>query len=161
DASTPFEFRGLAQRLNALPLYADMGGCILIRPDGTMLFIHSNQKLDADAVSAPLTDRRWRHTALVVGSEKYPELRILLPPRPSDAPDCAACAGKGYISVADINAGCGVCFRLGWIDARMSFDAYGKCVSPWAGGDAFAIQTNSDGELGLAVCDGSCSWGRG
>jgi hypothetical protein len=35
--------RALAEQLHALPLYSDMGGCILLEPTGQLVLVHSNQ----------------------------------------------------------------------------------------------------------------------
>lgn len=39
----------LARAFGALPVYADIGGALLIRPSGEVLFVHSNQAWDAAA----------------------------------------------------------------------------------------------------------------
>ena len=64
-----------------------MGGALLLRPDGEVLCLPWGEleKL------APESDAGWRLTALVVGADKYPELRPLLPVRPSGTADCEAC----------------------------------------------------------------------
>jgi uncharacterized protein (TIGR02996 family) len=46
--------RELARRWHALPVYADMGGIILMRPDGELLTAGDDDE------ASPLTDRRWR-----------------------------------------------------------------------------------------------------
>ena len=110
-------FRVLAQRLEALPIYADMGGNILIRPDGELLFVSIDEDEDNPGVVTSLIEPKWRTIALVVGSEKYPELRELLPSRPLNAQDCQHCGGRGRIDPLPEIKGilCGYCDALGWI----------------------------------------------
>lgn len=97
----------------ALPVYADMGGTLFLRPDGEILAL-AHDEGDEPQLE---TDERWRITAVVVGAEKYPELRPLLPIRPAETEDCDACAGQGRIRVAEIDYRflCGNCYGLGWV----------------------------------------------
>src|SRR5689334_15652612 len=76
----------------AAPVYSDMGGTLLPRPDGEILFLDSDSGDDEPQIE---TDFGWRITAVVVGAEDYPELRPLLPIRPPGTEDCVACAGLG------------------------------------------------------------------
>src|SRR3954454_20804853 len=80
----------------ALPVYSDMGGTLLLRPDGEILFLGSGPEDDEPRIE---TDPGWRITAIVVGAEEYPELRPLLPVRPSGTEDCEACACHGRVRV--------------------------------------------------------------
>jgi hypothetical protein len=95
----------------ALPIYADMGGTLFLRPDCEIL------SLDHDSKDEPQveTDPSWRLTAVVVGTEKYPELRPFLPARPSGTEDCEACDGRGRVRVGEIDFLCGRCYGLGWL----------------------------------------------
>jgi hypothetical protein len=103
----------------ALPVYSDMGGTLFIRPDGEVLFLEIDSE---DDEPRPLADEAWRMTAVVVGAERYPELRPLVPSRPADTPDCDACAGRGRIRVAESDQRflCGRCYGLGWLNLRSS-----------------------------------------
>jgi hypothetical protein len=98
----------------ALPVYSDMGGTLLLRPDGEILFLDSNSGDDEPPIE---TDSGWRITAVVVGAEEYPELRPLLPNRPSGTEDCAACAGLGRVRIGETDRPilCGRCHGLGWL----------------------------------------------
>ena len=101
--------RDLAARHGALPVYADMGGCVLLRPDGSFLAI----EWEAADVVLPVSDP-WKVCALVFGSKKYPALRCMLPDRPPTAADCEVCKGTGR-PFSDIEAVmCGRCLGLGW-----------------------------------------------
>jgi hypothetical protein len=101
----------------APPVYMDMGGALLLRPDGEVLCLPWGEleKL------APESDAGWRLTALVVGADKYPELRPLLPVRPSGTADCEACKGGGRIRIEGSGNRrgpiCGRCYGLGWLSA--------------------------------------------
>jgi hypothetical protein len=81
------------EQVNGLPLYADMGGGVAVRPDGELVgFVwdepHSIQ---------PETDPHLRFLALVTGSERYPELASLSPKRTSADRDCPSCGGTGRL----------------------------------------------------------------
>jgi len=112
------EYRQLARRVDALPLYSDMGGgIILLRPDGELLVM----ELD-DAETEVQAHRGWRLVGLFSGAEFFPELRPLLPPRPSVASACHACNGIGMMRwqgerPQGITA-CGRCWGLGWLPER-------------------------------------------
>lgn len=110
-------FRTLAQHLGALPIYADLGGYILLRPDGELLFVDIDQDPQDVRVMTTSIEPRWRTLALVVGSEKYPELRELLPVRPNGAQDCRTCGGRGRVDPTPEVRGlwCGECHGLGWV----------------------------------------------
>jgi hypothetical protein len=98
----------------ALPVYSDMGGTLLLRPDGEILFLDNESEHDAPQIE---TDFGWRTAAVVVGVEKYPELRSLLPIRPSGTEDCEACAGRGRVRLGETDHRflCGRCHGLGWL----------------------------------------------
>src|SRR5262249_60325042 len=93
----------------ALPLYADMGGVIGIRPDGTLVeWSHDGGGRDA----RPVEDRIGVLIALVAAARRYPEFQKLLPVRGPGAIDCDCrripqCV-SGLIS-------CGQCGGMGWL----------------------------------------------
>jgi hypothetical protein len=101
----------------ALPVYADIGGTLLLRPDGEIL------ALDHGSRTAPQieADPGWRITAVVVGAEKYPELRRLLPVRPPGTENCQWCEGRGRVRIGEIDRGplCGNCYGLGWLGGTL------------------------------------------
>jgi hypothetical protein len=99
----------------ALPVYMHMGGALLLRPDGDVLSF----PWDGIGKPAPESDAGWRLIAVVVGAEKHPELRPLLPVRAAGTADCAACEGRGRIRIGDHHRGpiCGSCKGLGWLGA--------------------------------------------
>ncbi len=71
--------RALAGRLRALPLYADMGACILLRPSGELLEVGTDQDWSGEvSASAAELDAEWRPRVLRAGVVKYPELEDVL-----------------------------------------------------------------------------------
>lgn len=98
----------LARRFDALPLYEDMGGAILLRRDGEVVALDHDD--EASTAAEP-----WITIARVVGAEKYPELACLVPRRPDGATDCTHCGGAGSWWIGATKLGCGICHRLGWI----------------------------------------------
>jgi hypothetical protein len=104
----------IAKRHGAIPLLADMGGALLLRPDGAMLELLWDA--EDSPTPAPLDQEPlgW-----VAGAERYEWLAALIPPRPTGAVDCTACSGKGKIAVQGATRGrvfCGACRALGWRD---------------------------------------------
>jgi hypothetical protein len=65
----------LARGLGALPVYADMGGVLLVRPSGEVLVVHSDQewteKAEYEVVDAP----EWITHAYDSCAERYPTLK--------------------------------------------------------------------------------------
>jgi len=105
----PADRYGVAQR--AFPLLADVGGCCLLRPDGEFLQIAWDTSEDSPTVlgTIPLA-------ALVVGAERFPWLRELVPVRSPQAIDCQTCAGTGKIRRGEVSGIlCGDCSVLGWV----------------------------------------------
>lgn len=93
----------------ALPLYADIGGIIAIRPDGT--FVEWSH--DSDGRGAhPVEDPTWVLLALVAGARRYPEFRPLLPSRGPGAVACDCWEIPGCVSGV---FSCGRCGGLGWL----------------------------------------------
>jgi hypothetical protein len=69
----------LARAHNALPVYADMGGALLIRPSGEVLLVHSNQGWTATSECSVVTESQWIAVAYAACENRYPRLRGLLP----------------------------------------------------------------------------------
>ena len=99
-----------ARRHQALPLYADLGGILFLRPDGEVLVGSgvSGEMLEVE------TNRAWNITLRVIAAEQYPELKPLLPEKPPGASTCTSCDGSGKAVVASGHVTCGGCFGLGW-----------------------------------------------
>jgi hypothetical protein len=108
----PADLRRMARLMKALPIYADMGGCIALRTDGSFVFLDWETEKTSEEF-----DQQFKIVALVNGSEKYPELKVLLPARPEGANDCEDCNGIGRPIIEGQvfkQAFCGKCWGLGW-----------------------------------------------
>jgi hypothetical protein len=99
------EHREVASRFGALPVYADMGGTLFITPSLQILTMRHDEGAMSEECSP-----EWRLAAPVAAVERFPELRQLLPTRPSGSLDCSVCAGTGRL----LGARCGSCIGLGW-----------------------------------------------
>jgi uncharacterized protein (TIGR02996 family) len=112
----PVQLRKWARHHSALPLTPDMGGCFCLRLDGEVIsFIW-----DREEETRVERETRLRNRVLAVGSKKYPELRLFIPPRPVDAGECPSCEGKGVLMKlrADVREKVVCeCGGLGWITA--------------------------------------------
>jgi len=92
-------------------IYGDIGGAAYIYEDGRI------EVEPADAVPG----NTWREdpnvviAAVVAAAKRRPALAELLPLRPSDAGDCGACNGSGWIQIAGLSTVCGTCYGLGWL----------------------------------------------
>src|SRR5512138_1434937 len=84
DETTHLEWIG--QQHSAIPLFADLGGAILLRADGTFLELEWDEP--SEQTPRELDTPSWP-VALVAGSERYPWLVPLLPLRPADAVTCS------------------------------------------------------------------------
>jgi hypothetical protein len=93
----------------ALPLYLGWWETIGIRAGGEIV---SWSTEDEYAGVRPVEDRSLWLSALVVGTQRYPELRPLLPPRPAGAVDCRH---LGHPLFAEGRVICGECCGLGWV----------------------------------------------
>jgi hypothetical protein len=120
-APTHLELVEAVRNSGAVPVYVDIGGALVLRADGEILCY----PWDSLAEPAPESDASWRLTAVVVGAEKHPELRPLLPVRPIGTADCQWCAGRGRICIgeSDRKRGpiCGSCYGIGWLGAASFF----------------------------------------
>jgi hypothetical protein len=108
----PADLWRVARLLKALPILPDWSGCLALRPDGSMVYFD-----DETGKTTEESDQQFKTLALVNGSEKYPELRVLLPTRGENANDCEDCQGTGrYIFEGQVveQAFCGTCWGLGW-----------------------------------------------
>jgi hypothetical protein len=105
-----------------IPLFGTIGAEAFLRPDGSVWYYEA-----VDWVNDPdkyewregIGNDRW--AAIVLGCRRIPQLKALLPVRPSDAPTCRRCNGRGEILVSVQADGskrgitCPDCGRLGWI----------------------------------------------
>ena len=93
----------------ALPLYLGWTETIGIRVDGELVSWSTEGEY---AGVRSIEDRLWVLSALVVGMERYPELRRLLPERPTGAIDCR-CSSHPRSASGEIL--CGECGGIGWL----------------------------------------------
>jgi hypothetical protein len=99
--------------LKALPILPDFSGWLALRPDGSMVYFD-----DETGKTTEEFDPQFKLVGLVNGSEKYSELRVLLPTRPDNTNDCEDCKGTGkwiFEEQVQNNVFCGKCSGLGWI----------------------------------------------
>jgi hypothetical protein len=100
--------RRAARATNALPVYFGWTGDLCLTTEGAVLFYDEQSEQ-----VRPETDDCWIIAAALSAAEKYPELRVILPHRPSMAATCALCSGTGRL--LDTSIRCGTCFGLGWV----------------------------------------------
>ena len=91
------------QATGAIPVYKDIGGCVLLTPDGSLMEWDWERK-----TVQPLVDRQMRDLAFVSAAERYPELTWLRPMR--NGPPCPVCKGGGRVAEG---AWCGNCSGVG------------------------------------------------
>ena len=91
--------RDMAVRFGGLGVYGDIGGALVVRPDGSVLSFG----WDDDEAAEPSPG--WRVIALAAASYRHPELAALAPERPPTARPCWKCGGPG--------SEC--CFGMGWL----------------------------------------------
>jgi len=91
--------RDIATRFGALGVYGDIGGALMVRPDGSVL------SMGWDEEQASAAPDGWRIIALAAASYRFPELFDLAPERPPTARPCWKCEGSG----------CEYCFGMGWL----------------------------------------------
>jgi hypothetical protein len=93
-----------------ITLYGTIGHDAVLRPDGSVWLYHDDNDPRGEWNWRQASDRE-RMGALVIASERIPELRRAIPSRPVEAPDCVRCGGTGRIFESII---CPECGGLGW-----------------------------------------------
>jgi hypothetical protein len=112
----PLDLLPVVRRAGALPVYADLGGALLIERTGRVLSISTNQSWDEDAVTEEERDDNQVTVAYVCAAELFPSLNFLRPARPPSAMDCSKCCGTGRLRIGRVSlVGCGSCWWLGWV----------------------------------------------
>jgi hypothetical protein len=91
--------RDIAVRFGALSVYCDIGGALMVRPDGSVL------TMGWDDEQPTVVSEEWRIIGLAAASYHFPDLAELAPARPATAQPCWRCNGPG----------CESCFGLGWV----------------------------------------------
>jgi hypothetical protein len=103
----------------ALPLYVGFAETIAIQADGTLIrWSHEGEWPGV----RPVAEATWVNIALARCVATYPELRRLLPTRPSDAISCDGCGGTGELlhlpsHLREVVCKCG---GLGWLHAKQA-----------------------------------------
>jgi hypothetical protein len=112
--------RALAVKLQILPVWLDMGGCLGVQPDGNVVSF----LWDEPDQLRKETDKRIRNMVYYQGSCKFPELAELAPSRPPSAETCSHCGGTGKVSfpkeadeAPELSVVC-FCSGLGWLPAK-------------------------------------------
>jgi uncharacterized protein (TIGR02996 family) len=105
------EVRRLAEEYGALPVLFDLGGFAAIRMDGEVVGF-AWEELGSPPRAEP--HPALRHAALLHGAARFPELHLLIPPRPADGRDCPSCGGRASSRPWRPGPGC-FCGGLGWI----------------------------------------------
>jgi hypothetical protein len=98
--------RRAAQETGGLPVYCDMGGCLILATDGRVL-----QFTPEDGATKPVTDRVWMRVALTAAADRYSALSSL---RPLGV-QCPICHGSGTLE--GTAARCANCGGSGTVDA--------------------------------------------
>ena len=106
----PPGIKSIALRAGGLPVYCDIGGCLMITPQGVVLEYDWN-----DGTFAPTKEDHWRKTAQARAAEEFEELRALRD-RPAGAQDCKACQGTGKLGnpLVAKHSRCAECGGLGF-----------------------------------------------
>lgn len=100
-----------AARLGALPIGCDMWSDYYLRPNGDVVIVGEDLRHpDVDSVHR---DHSRLMSVLVWGSERYPQLKDLIPARPDGATDCECKLWPEWFIQKRLI--CGTCGGVGWI----------------------------------------------
>jgi len=107
-------------KFSALPLYVGWTETIGIRVDGEIVTWSTEGEF---AGVGSVHDQTMVLISLVAGSDRYPELRRLLPQRGPGAMDCGC---RDVPLLASHKAFCGTCGGLGWLPKQDEQDRKAK-----------------------------------
>jgi hypothetical protein len=102
-----------AARLAALPIGGSLWADYYLRPNGEVVIV--GEDLDRPDVDSVYMDRLKVLSMLVWGSERYPELRELLPLREPGATDCLCLQHPNFFGPGKMI--CSECGGVGWLPA--------------------------------------------
>jgi len=102
--------RSVSPDARGMLLYVTIGHAAYLATDGSVWLEGGDE--DPGSVQWSLAKPVERIGALFIATKYYPELQELLPPRPSDAPTCTQCAGRGHVFAEVVCPSCG---GLGWV----------------------------------------------
>jgi hypothetical protein len=100
-----------ARRLNALPVGSDLWSHFFLRPDGALIRVNLEGIADGHEREEVFVDRAHSLWGLVVGSQLYPELGKLIPPREPGSDDCECKMLGPQFSMSF----CPRCGGVGWL----------------------------------------------
>jgi len=106
-----------ANRLGALPIGCDMWADYYLRPNGEVVIV--GEDFDRPEIDSVYLEWNRLLPVLVWGSERYPELRELLPVRGQEAIDCRCRTHRLFV---DNRLRCLECGGIGWLpnkDAKL------------------------------------------
>ena len=103
-----------AARLNALPIGGSMWADYYLRPNGEVVVV--GEDFDRPDVDSVYSDRARVLMMLVWGSERYPELRELLPVREPGAVDCVCVQHPNIFGPGKVI--CSECGGVGWLPTK-------------------------------------------
>jgi len=106
-----------ARAHHALPFWRDIGGCLLLQPNGTILGLEWDNPSLVDSVADTPRDRKLVHAARASAAERFPDISGLRPERGPDVKICPSCGGTGRLTrfgEPPVNVVC-ECGGLGWI----------------------------------------------
>jgi len=111
----PFLLHMENTEFTAIDLYGWPGGGHVLRSDVVIAkwsydFVHKISNYEVEL------DHGWRVGALVIGAERIPGLKEVLPARPAEAQHCAECNGQGFTDLPNAPRFllCQTCWGLGW-----------------------------------------------
>jgi hypothetical protein len=112
-AETPAHTRAHAKRLSALPIGCGLWSSHFLRANGEVVVVGDD--VDHPDVDTVYTEHSHVLRALVWGSQRYPEMRQLLPVRGPGAVDCR-CQAIPLFAEGKVNKVlCDKCGGLGWV----------------------------------------------
>lgn len=108
----------------ALRLYITIDHEAVLHPDGTVVMYDYDDTRKDGAVGYTIgraAEGGERIGMLVIGAQKMPELRVMLPVRRDGAFDCGLCEGSGYWERTEVSPGilCPLCSGLGWVETQV------------------------------------------
>ena len=114
DLDETIDWGRLGRQHDAIPLLLTIGSMSFLCSDGVFLEYESDPFLERLIRETPDVDT----VALAWGSERYPWLSALFPPRPHTAVDCATCRGTRRLGNTSDPHGylyCFSCAARGWV----------------------------------------------
>ena len=99
--------------LDGVYLYGTIGSEAILLADGSVRLWVAEQWPASEDYTERAATKQERIAALVLGAERHPVLRELLPRRPLGATACPGCGGSSYMPGTKVI--CPRCSGLGWL----------------------------------------------